>query len=73
MGAVLFPTADTLPDLRRIDDALSGQRLTLVVNPQWQTQGQVISGEAGAHQKACGQRGVAGDHFAKTAAWPRPT
>lgn len=24
--------------------ACSGERLTLVVNPQWQTQGQVISG-----------------------------
>ncbi|EFN50839.1 expressed protein [Chlorella variabilis] len=43
LGAVLFPTADTLPDLRRIDDALSGERLTLVINPQWQIQGQVIS------------------------------
>ncbi|KAL4420712.1 hypothetical protein ABPG75_010368 [Micractinium tetrahymenae] len=43
LAAVLFPTADTLPDLRRIDDALSGERLTLVINPQWQTQGQVIS------------------------------
>ena len=48
VGAVLFPTGDTLPDLRRIDDALSGQRLTLVLNPQWQTQGQVISGKGGA-------------------------
>ena len=92
LGAVLFPTADTLPDLRKIDDALrcapdlllwslrvqrwytpllstraldmhcwcpcvcpatsvalrlcirSGERLTLMINPQWQPQGQVISG-----------------------------
>lgn len=43
LGAVLFPTAESMPDLRRIDDALSGERLTLVINPQWQIQGQVIS------------------------------
>ncbi|PRW21058.1 AAA+-type ATPase (ISS) isoform B [Chlorella sorokiniana] len=43
LGAVLFPTADTLPDLRKIDDALSGERLTLMINPQWQPQGQIIS------------------------------
>ncbi|KAL4855618.1 hypothetical protein ACK3TF_003942 [Chlorella vulgaris] len=43
LGAVLFATAESMPDLRRIDDALSGERLTLVINPQWQIQGQVIS------------------------------
>jgi len=43
LAAVLFPTADVFPDVRRIDDALSGRRLMLVVNPQWQLQGQVIS------------------------------
>ncbi|GAB4819753.1 hypothetical protein N2152v2_006799 [Parachlorella kessleri] len=43
LAAVLFPTADTLPALRQIENALSGQRLMLVVNPQWQVEGQVIS------------------------------
>ena len=41
LAAVLFPTADTLPALQRIDDALSGSRLTLIVNPQWHSEGQV--------------------------------
>lgn len=41
---MLFPTADTLPAVRRIENALSGRRLMLVVNPQWQVEGQVISG-----------------------------
>jgi hypothetical protein len=43
LAAVLFPSADALPAVRRIDDALSGERLTLLVNPQWQTEGQVVS------------------------------
>ena len=47
LAAVLFPTADSLPALQRVDDALSGQRLTMLVNAQWQTQGQVISGARG--------------------------
>lgn len=43
LAAVVFPTAETIPALQKIDDALSGQRLTLVINPQWQLIGQVIS------------------------------
>jgi hypothetical protein len=43
LAAVLFPTAETLPAVRRIDDALSGKRLMLVVNSQWQPQGQIVS------------------------------
>lgn len=43
LAAVVFPTADTLSAVRRIDDALSGKRLMLVVNSQWQPQGQVVS------------------------------
>ena len=43
LAAVLFPTADTLEAVRRIDDALSGRRLILVINPQWQPQGNVVS------------------------------
>ena len=43
LAAVLFPTADALPAMRRIDDALSGERLIVVVNPQWQPQGQIVS------------------------------
>ena len=43
LAAVVFPTADTLPSVRRIDDALSGKRLVLVVNSQWQPQGQIVS------------------------------
>lgn len=60
LAAVLFPTADTLPDLRRIDDALSGKRLTLVVNPQWQTQGQVISDFGIGRARKAAERFVAG-------------
>jgi hypothetical protein len=43
VAAVVFPTADSLKEVRRIDDALSGNRLILVVNPQWQPQGQIVS------------------------------
>ena len=43
LAAVVFPTADTIPSLQRIDDALSGKRLTMIINPQWQLNGQVIS------------------------------
>jgi len=43
LAAVLFPTAETLPEVQRIDDALSGRRLMLVINAQWQPQGQVVS------------------------------
>ncbi|KAL4451370.1 hypothetical protein ABPG77_009442 [Micractinium sp. CCAP 211/92] len=60
LAAVLFPTADTLPDLRRIDDALSGKRLTLVINPQWQTQGQVISDFGIGRARKAAERFVAG-------------
>ena len=43
LSAVLFPTAETIPSLQRIDDALSGRRLSLIINPQWQLNGQVVS------------------------------
>lgn len=43
LAAVLFPSADALPAVQRIDDALSGKRLTLLLNPQWQPAGQVVS------------------------------
>lgn len=43
LTAVLFPTGDTVSDLQRLDDALSGTRLVLAVNTQWQARGQVIS------------------------------
>ena len=40
MSAVVFPSADTLPELRKLDNAQ--QRLLLTFNPQWQ-RGQLIS------------------------------
>ena len=43
LAAVVFPTAETLPAVRRVDDALSGKRLMLVINSQWQPQGNVVS------------------------------
>lgn len=43
LSAVVFPTAETIPSLQRIDNALSGERLSLIINPQWQLNGQVIS------------------------------
>lgn len=54
LAAVLFPTADTLPAVRRIENALSGQRLVLVVNPQWQVEGQIISGAPAPVLVLCG-------------------
>jgi hypothetical protein len=43
LSAVVFPTAETIPSLERIDNALSGERLSLIINPQWQLNGQIIS------------------------------
>jgi hypothetical protein len=42
LAAVLFPTGDTLTQLRHLD-AERGDRLVLVINPQWQPEGQIIS------------------------------
>jgi hypothetical protein len=41
LAAVLFPSAEALPALRRLDGALSGRRLVVVVNPQWRPAGQL--------------------------------
>lgn len=41
MAAVVFPSAETLPELRRLD--AEQQRLLLIFNPQWQTTGQLVS------------------------------
>ena len=46
LGAVLFPTAETLGDVRRVADGRP-EGLTLIINPQWTTQGQLVSGEGG--------------------------
>lgn len=43
LAAVIFPTADTLSAVRRLDDGLSGKRLLLVINSQWQIAGQIVS------------------------------
>lgn len=43
MAAVVFPTADTLPQLKAMATAKGGNRLMLVVNPQWQMDGQIVS------------------------------
>lgn len=41
MSAVVFPSAETLPTLRQLDD--EDQKLLLIINPQWQTSGQLVS------------------------------
>ncbi len=43
VAAVVLPTAYTLDALRAIDADRGGQRLMLVFNPQWQTDGQIVS------------------------------
>ena len=43
LAAVVFPTAETIPSLMKVGDALSGERLTLCINPQWQLDGQIVS------------------------------
>lgn len=43
LAAVLFPTADSLGELRNIQLDGLDQRLMLVINPQWSTSGQVVS------------------------------
>lgn len=43
LAAVLFPSSEALPRLRALDSAQGGQRLTLFFNPQWQTDGQIVS------------------------------
>lgn len=42
LALVLFPTAETLAEVRKITEARPNG-LVLIVNPQWTTQGQVIS------------------------------
>ncbi len=43
LAAVVLPTADSLDALREIDADRGGRRLILVFNPQWQTDGQIVS------------------------------
>ena len=43
MAAVVLPTANTLPQLKDMAAAGGGCRLLLVVNPQWQMDGQIVS------------------------------
>lgn len=42
LAAVLFPTAETLGEVRKIAEA-RGDGLVLIVNPQWRTEGNVVS------------------------------
>jgi hypothetical protein len=59
LAAVVFPTADSLTTVRRIDDALSGNRLMLVINPQWQPQGQIVSDFGFGNARRAAERYVA--------------
>ena len=43
MAAVVLPTANTLVQLKAMAAAKGGKRLLLVVNPQWQMDGQIVS------------------------------
>jgi len=43
LAAVLFPTADTLTKVRQLARVKGPHRLMLLINPQWQTDGQVVS------------------------------
>ncbi|KAK9822774.1 hypothetical protein WJX74_007606 [Apatococcus lobatus] len=43
LAAVLFPTADSLGELRNIQLDGLDQRLMMVINPQWSTSGQIVS------------------------------
>ena len=43
VAAVVLATADTLPQLKAMAAAKGGNRLLLVVNPQWQLDGQIVS------------------------------
>ncbi|KAI8103397.1 hypothetical protein M9435_004736 [Picochlorum sp. BPE23] len=56
LAAVLFPTAETIPSLQRIDNALSGERLNLIINPQWQLNGQVVSDFGFGKQRALSEK-----------------
>ena len=43
LAAVLFPTAETLPQVRQMARIKGPHRLMLVINPQWQMDGQIVS------------------------------
>ena len=43
LAAVLFPTAESLPQVRQIARVKGPHRLMLIINPQWQMNGQVVS------------------------------
>ncbi|CAD7699033.1 unnamed protein product [Ostreobium quekettii] len=42
LAAVLFPVSDTVDRIRRLDRGCGGERLVMMINPQWQP-GQVVS------------------------------
>ena len=43
LAAVMFPTADSLTRVRNLAKVKGPQRPMLVINPQWQTGGQIVS------------------------------
>ena len=43
LAAVMFPTADTLTQVRQLARVKGPHRLMLLINPQWQTGGQIVS------------------------------
>lgn len=43
LAAVVFATADTLSQVRHMARVKGPHRLMLLINPQWQTDGQIIS------------------------------
>lgn len=44
LGAVLFPTASTLDALRKLAEKEHGPELLLIINPQWELDGGLVSG-----------------------------
>ena len=43
LALILFPTAETVGDVRKIAEGKQADGLTILANPQWTTEGQVIS------------------------------
>ncbi|KAL3136401.1 hypothetical protein ABBQ38_005658 [Trebouxia sp. C0009 RCD-2024] len=56
LAAVVFPTADTLSQVRHMARVKGPHRLMLVINPQWQMDGQIVSDFGFGRAKADAQK-----------------
>ncbi|GIL56101.1 hypothetical protein Vafri_11532 [Volvox africanus] len=59
LACVLFPTASTLDKLNQLCNGPDGPELVLIVNPQWETRGNLVSDFGFGQRKAESERFIA--------------